>query len=170
MGMELDVTAGYKTQVNKLKENKFGYVNPIVSFNYPLHSSGLASVATKIGGSAILGENYEFYHGATLGGGDRNSLRSYRNERFNGKYAFFQNIDVRSAIARFKTDFVPTAFGLSAGFDYGRVWVEDDNSSDWHTSVGGSFFINAFRAFTGNLGYYVGDEGGRFNFTFNFEF
>ena len=170
MGMELDLTAGYKSQVNKLKENKFGYVNPIVSFNYPLHPSGLASIATKIGGTAILGENYEFYHGATLGGGDRNSLRSYRNERFNGKYAFFQNIDVRSAIARFKTDFVPTAFGLSAGFDYGRVWTENDNSSDWHTSVGGSFFINAFRAFTGNLGYYVGDEGGRFNFTFNFEF
>ena len=147
-------------------------VYPLKLFVVLLHeiSHGLAAIATKIGGTAILGDNYEFYHGATLGGGDQNSLRGYRNERFNGKYAFFQNIDIRSAIARFRTDFIPMAIGASAGFDYGRVWVEDDNSSQWHTDVGGSIFINAFRAFTGNLGYYVGDEGGRFNFSFNFEF
>ncbi|MUP44942.1 metallophosphatase [Gramella sp. BOM4] len=169
MGMEFDLTTGYKTNIDD-GDNEFVYINPIASFNYPLHSSGLAMIATKIGGTAILGDNYEFYHAATLGGGDQNSLRAYRNERFNGKYAFFQNIDVRSAAARFKTNFIPLAVGFSAGFDYGRVWTEDDNSSQWHSNYGGSVFLNLFRAFTGNLGYYVGDEGGRLNFSFNFEF
>ncbi|MCP9199059.1 metallophosphatase [Gramella sp. GC03-9] len=169
MGMEFDLTTGYKTNIDG-GDNEFVYVNPILSVNYPLHSSGLAAIATKIGGTAILGDNYEFYHAATLGGGDQNSLRAYRNERFNGKYAFFQNIDVRTAAARFKTNFIPLAIGFSAGFDYGRVWTENDNSSQWHTNYGGSFFVNMFRAFTGNLGYYVGDEGGRLNFSFNFEF
>lgn len=168
-GMELDLTAGYKTNIDD-HDNKFAYVRPMLAIDYPLHESGFAAIATKIGGEAILGDNYEFYHAAKLGGGNRNSLRGYRNERFNGKYAFYQNIDIRSGITQFRTDFIPIRMGASLGFDYGRVWVDDDNSNDWHTNYGGSIFINAFKAFTGNIGYYVGDEGGRLNFTFNFDF
>ncbi|MCB7482043.1 metallophosphatase [Christiangramia sediminis] len=168
-GIELDLTAGYKTNIDE-NDNKFGYIRPMLSLNYPLHESGFAALATKIGGEAILGDNYEFYHGAMLGGGNMNSLRGYRNERFNGKYAFYQNIDLRSGITQFRTDFIPIRLGASLGFDYGRVWVDDDESNDWHTNYGGSIFINMFKAFTGNIGYYVGDEGGRLNFTFNFDF
>ena len=168
-GMELDLTAGYKTNIDE-NENKFAYVRPMLSLNYPLHESGFAALATKIGGEAILGDDFEFYHAAKLGGGNMNSLRGYRNERFNGKYAFYQNIDIRSGVTQFRTDFIPIRLGASLGFDYGRVWVENDNSNEWHTDYGGSIFINAFKAFTGNIGYYVGDEGGRLNFTFNFDF
>ncbi len=168
-GVEFDLIAGYKKNIDEF-DNEFGYVSPMLSLNYPLHESGFAAIATKIGGEAIIGDNYEFYHGATLGGGNRNSLRGYRNERFNGKYAFYQNIDIRSGITQFKTDFVPFRLGASLGFDYGRIWLDEDESNEWHSNVGGSIFINAFRAFTGNIGYYVGDEGGRINFTFNFDF
>lgn len=168
-GMELDLTAGYKRNIDE-HNNEFGYVRPMLSIDYPLHPSGFAVIATKVGGEAILGENYEFYHGAVLGGGNVNSLRGYRNERFNGKYAFYQNIDLRSGITKFRTNFIPIRLGFSLGFDYGRVWLDDDNTNDWHTDYGGSLFINGFSAFTGNLGYYVGDDGGRFNFTFNFKF
>ncbi len=168
-GMELDLTAGYKRNIDA-HNNEFGYIKPMLSIDYPLHESGIATLATKIGGEAILGENYEFYHGAVLGGGNMNSLRGYRNDRFNGKYAFYQNIDLRSGITKFRTNFIPIRLGVSLGFDYGRVWLDDDNSNDWHTDYGGSFFVNAFSAFTGNLGYYVGEDGGRFNFTVNFKF
>lgn len=168
-GMELDVTAGYKRNIDE-HINEFGYIKPMLSIDYPLHESGIATLATKIGGEAILGDNYEFYHGAMLGGGNMNSLRGYRKDRFNGKYAFYQNIDLRSGIAKLRTNFIPLRLGVSLGFDYGRVWLDDDNSNDWHTDYGGSFFINAFSAFTGNLGYYVGEDGGRFNFTINFKF
>lgn len=168
-GIELDLTAGYKTNIDN-NDNRFAYVKPMLSLNYPLHESGFAALATKIGGEAILGDNYEFYHGAKLGGGNMNSLRGYRNERFNGKYSFYQNIDLRSGITQFRTNFIPIRLGASLGFDYGRVWVDEDDSNDWHTNYGGSVFINAFKAFTGNIGYYVGDEGGRVNFTINFDF
>ena len=168
-GVELDVTAGYKTNIDEYN-NEFAYVRPMLSMDYPLHESGFAVIATKIGGEAIIGDNYEFYHGATLGGGNQNSLRGYRNDRFNGKYAFYQNLDLRSGITQFRTNFVPLRIGASLGFDYGRVWVDNDNSNQWHTNYGGSIFINGFKAFTGNIGYYVGDEGGRLNFTFNFDF
>lgn len=168
-GTEFDLTAGYKRNIDG-NNNEFGYIRPMLAVNYPLHESGFAAIATKIGGEAIIGDNYEFYHAATLGGGNMNSLRGYRNERFNGKYAFYQNIDIRSGITQFKTNFVPIRMGASLGFDYGRVWVNEDNSNQWHSNFGGSIFINAFKAFTGNIGYYVGDEGGRINFTFNFDF
>lgn len=168
-GVELDLLAGYKTNIDD-NENSFGYIRPMLAMDYPLHESGFAVIATKIGGQAIIGDNYEFYHAATLGGGNVNSLRGYRNERFNGKYAFYQNLDLRSGITQFRTNFVPIRIGASLGFDYGRVWVDNDDSNEWHTDYGGSIFINAFKAFTGNIGYYVGDEGGRLNFTFNFDF
>jgi len=168
-GIEVDLTAGYKSNIDEF-DNKFAYVRPMLSLNYPLHESGFAAIATKIGGEAILGDEYEFYHAATLGGGNRNTLRGYRNERFNGKYAFYQNIDIRSGIAQFRTNFIPIRMGASIGYDYGRVWVDDDDSNEWHSNVGGSIFINAFKAFTGNIGYYIGDEGGRLNFTVNFDF
>jgi len=168
-GIEVDLTAGYKSNIDEF-DNKFAYVRPMLSLNYPLHESGFAAIATKIGGEAILGDEYEFYHAATLGGGNRNTLRGYRNERFNGKYAFYQNIDIRSGIAQFRTNFIPIRMGASIGYDYGRVWVDEDDSNEWHSNVGGSIFINAFKAFTGNIGYYVGDEGGRLNFTVNFDF
>ena len=168
-GVELDLTAGYRKSIDEY-DNEVGYIRPMLALDYPLHESGFAVIATKIGGQANIGDNYEFYHGALLGGGNMNSLRGYRNERFNGKYAFYQNIDLRSGITKFRTNFVPIRIGASLGFDYGRVWVDNDNSNDWHNNYGGSIFINAFKAFTGNIGYYVGDEGGRVNFTFNFDF
>ncbi|AVR44634.1 metallophosphatase [Christiangramia fulva] len=168
-GMELDLTAGYKKNIDE-HSNEFGYISPMLSIDYPLHPSGVAVFATRIGGKAILGENYEFYHAAVLGGGSENTLRGYRNERFNGKYSFYQNIDLRTGFASFKTNFIPIRLGLSLGFDYGRVWLDDNNSNAWHNDYGGSFFVNAFSFFTGNIGYYTGEDGGRFNFTFNFKF
>ncbi|MFV8225476.1 metallophosphatase [Christiangramia aquimixticola] len=168
-GMELDLTAGFKSNIDG-SGNRFGYIRPMLAIDYPLHESGAAAIATKIGGEAIIGDNYEFYHGAVLGGATQNSLRGYRNERFNGKYAFYQNTDLRVGLTKLRTNFIPLRMGVSAGFDYGRVWLDEDNSADWHTNYGGSVFINAFYAFTGNLGYYIGDDGGRFSFSINFNF
>ena len=85
-GMQFDLTAGYKTNIDD-NNNKFGYVQPSVSFDYPLHESGIAVLATKLSGRALIGNTYEFYHGSTVGG--NTSLRGFRNERFNGKYSFY---------------------------------------------------------------------------------
>lgn len=166
-GFEAKITAGYKTNIDEY-DNEFAYVNPSLAINYPLHPSGIAVLATKVGGKAILGDNYEYYDGAILGGTD--NLRAYRNERFNGKYSFYHTTDLRVGISRFRTNFVPIQVGVSAGFDYGRVWTENTNAKRWRNDYGGSLWINAFRAITGNLGYYRGDDGGRLTFTFGFKF
>jgi len=166
-GMQFDITTGYKANIDD-HNNQFGYVKPSISIDYPIHPSGVAVLATKIGSEFILGDNYEFYHAATLGG--NNSLRAYRNERFNGKTAFYQSTDLRVGFAKFKTNFIPIRLGATLGYDYGRVWDDTNDSSQWHNSYGGSLFVNGFSAFTGNVGYYTNKEGSRIIFTFGFKF
>lgn len=167
-GMELGVVAGYKRNVDSDFNNEFSYVKPTVSFIYPIHESGAATVATKAQANFIIGETYEFYHAATVGG--NNSLRGYRNDRFQGQTSFFQSTDLRVGITKFRTSYVPIRIGVSAGFDYGRVWDDADTSEKWKNSYGGSVFINGFKAITANVGYYVSDEDSRILFTAGFRF
>lgn len=166
-GLDFSLTTGYKANIDD-HNNKFGYLKPSLGINYPLHSSGIATLATKVAGEMIFGDNYEFYHGATLGG--NHSLRAYRNERFNGKTAFFHSTDIRVGLSKLRTNFVPLRFGVTAGYDYGRVWSDEPESDDWHDNYGGSFFINGFNALTANFGYYLGDDGNRFMFSLGFNF
>ncbi|WP_157893274.1 metallophosphoesterase family protein [Salegentibacter sediminis] len=166
-GLDFSLTTGYKANIDE-HNNKFGYLKPSLGINYPLHSSGIATLATKVGGEMIFGDNYEFYHGATLGG--NHSLRAYRNERFNGKTAFFHSTDIRVGLSKVRTDFIPLRFGITAGYDYGRVWSDEAESNDWHDNYGGSIFINGFNALTANFGYYLGDDGNRFMFSLGFNF
>ncbi|WP_373519294.1 BamA/TamA family outer membrane protein [Pricia sp.] len=100
--------------------------------HYPLHPSGIAVLATKMAGHTILGDDFEFYHAALLGGDQ--SLRGYRNERFNGKTAFYHSTELRVGITRFRTNFVPLQIGVSAGFDYGRVSSDGGQSRSGTTT------------------------------------
>ncbi|MFD1094678.1 metallophosphatase [Salegentibacter chungangensis] len=166
-GLDFNLTTGYKTNIDD-HENQFAYLKPSLAIDYPLHPSGLVVLATKIGSEFIFGDDYEFYHAATLGG--NHSLRGYRDQRFNGKTSFFQSTDLRFGITKFRTNFIPIRMGGSLGFDYGRVWTDNDDSNDWHTDYGGSVFINGFNALTANFGYYVGEDDNRFMFSLGFNF
>ncbi len=169
LGLDAGITAGYKANVGGEDiDNKFGYVRPHIAIDHRLNKSASLVLATKIGGEAILGDNFEFYHGASLGG--NHSLRGFRKERFIGKYSVYQNTDLRLLLGKFKTSFIPLKYGVTGGFDYGRVWVENDNSDKWHNSVGGSFWVSGLETFTTNLGYYSSTDGGRIVFSLGFVF
>ncbi|SIR42471.1 BamA/TamA family outer membrane protein [Maribacter ulvicola] len=165
--MAANIATGYTSNINGF-DNSFAFVKPSLSLTYPLHPSGIAVIATKLAGETIIGDNYEFYHGAVLGG--NTSLRAYRNERFNGKSAFYQSTDLRVGVTRFRTNFIPIQLGVSAGFDYGRIWSDNDDSTQWHNDYGGSVWISGFSALTGNLGFYHGRDGNRFIFSLGFNF
>jgi len=167
LGIQLDLTAGYKTNIDE-HDNELGYIRPSISVDYPLHSSGILVLATKIGGEVIVSDKYEFYHGAMLGGNE--SLRAFRNQRFNGKSSFYQSTDLRMGLGKVQTSFMPLRFGITGGFDYGRIWLQNEDSNKWHTNYGGSIFINGFSAFTANVGYYTSEEDNRVVFTFGFKF
>ncbi|MDO1500394.1 metallophosphatase [Winogradskyella maritima] len=167
-GIELGVVAGYKQNTDSDFGNKFGYVTPTASFIYPIHDSGLATIATKVQADFRFGDDYEFYHAVTVGG--NNSLRGFRNDRFLGKSSFFQTTDLRLCLAEVRTGFVPLRLGVTGGYDLGRVWTDNDNSDQWHSSYGGSFYVNGFQALTLNIGYYTSSEDDRIIFTAGFRF
>ena len=169
LALDLGITTGYKAGVSEFSdENSFAYLETYFGFIYNLIPSNKLALATRIGGEAILGDHFEFYHGATLGG--NHELRGYRNERFNGNYSFYQNIELRYRLGKSRESFLPIKYGLTTGFDYGRVWVENHDSNKWHNNYGGSFWISGFEYFTTNIGYYYGAEKGRITFSLGFEF
>jgi hypothetical protein len=168
MGLDVGITAGYKANIDGGDtDNKFGYVKPHLAINHRLNKSASLILATKLGGEAILGDDFELYHAAQLGG---ESLRGFRKERFTGKYAVYQNTDLRLLLGKFKTSVIPLKYGITGGFDYGRVWVENDTSDKWHNNVGGSFWVSGLETFTANLGYYGSSDGGRIAFVLGFAF
>lgn len=169
MGLDAGLTAGYKANVDGgATENKFGYLKPHLAINHRLNKSASLVLATKLGGEAIFADDFELYHAAQLGGGD--NLRGFRKERFSGQYSAYHTTDLRLLLGKLKTSFIPLKYGITGGFDYGRVWIEDDASDKWHNSVGGSFWVSGLESFTANVGYYGSSDGGRIAFVLGFAF
>ncbi|WP_055444868.1 hypothetical protein [Lacinutrix himadriensis] len=169
LGLNVGITAGYKAAIDEAnKKNAFGYIKPFLAINHKLNKSASLVLATKIGGEAILGDDFELYHAAQLGGGE--NLRGYRKERFIGKYSTFHSTDLRLKIGDLNTSIIPAKYGITGGYDYGRVWLEEDTSNKWHNSVGGSVWISGLETFTLNAGYYSSTEGGIVSFVLGFAF
>ncbi|GHC50708.1 hypothetical protein [Ulvibacter litoralis] len=169
MGLDAGITLGYKAVIDGGNEDaSFGYIKPHIAINHKLNKSGSLVFATKLGGEAILGDDFELYHAAQLGGGE--NLRGYRKERFIGNYSMFQSTDLRLQIGDFNSGIIPTKYGVTAGFDYGRVWLENDTSNKWHNSLGGSFWISGLETFTLNAGYYSSADGGIISFVLGFSY
>lgn len=167
LGSDIRFTTGYKKSIDGAG-NEFAYLEPSISINYPLIPSGYAVFATKVGGEVIFGDDYEIYHAAAIGG--NRSLRGYRNHRFNGKQTFYHSTDLRTALGLWKNRFLPFVYGVTAGFDYGRVWTPGEDSARWHSNYGGSLWISAGLAVTGNIGLYHGGDGNRISVMLNFKY
>lgn len=169
LGLDVRLAAGYKTNIdNTSAENSFGYLQPEIGIDHKLTKSGSLVLATKLRAELILGDDFEFYHAAQIGG--VNGLRGFRNERFTGKQAFYQNIDLRMPLGGLRTSIIPIRFGLTGSFDYGRVWVSNDMSKQWHNSYGGSLWVSGVEAITANIGYFNSTDGGRIVFALGFSF
>jgi hypothetical protein len=166
LGFQTSLEAGYKNNVST--EKGFAYVVPELGFDYKLIPSGQLVLATNIRGHINLGDDFEFYQGATLGG--KTGLRGYRFQRFTGKSAFSQSTDVRWAFGSLKTGLIPIHLGIYGGVDYGRVWIDNDDSEKWNNSFGGGLFVNMAQMMTANISAFNSDDGLRLAFKLGFGF
>ena len=175
MGMQTSLQVGYKTNVDESKG--FGYLIPELGFDYKLIHSGQLVLATNAKAHITFGDDFEFYQAANIGA--NNGLRGYRNERFSGKNAFYQSTDLRLNLHKVSTGLLPLEIGVYGGFDYGRVWIDNDllltndlslNSSKWNTSLGGGIYANAADVATLNLSAFNSDDGLRIAFKIGFGF
>ena len=84
--------------------------------------------------------------------------------------AFVQSTDLRLNLRKVKTGLLPLNIGLYGGADYGRVWVEAEDSDRWNTSIGGGVFVNAANMITGNFSAFHSDDGLLLAFQLGFGF
>lgn len=166
LGMATSLHMGFKTETTG--EGSFGYIIPSLSFDYKLVPSGKLVLATKWKAHFNIGDGFDFYQAASIGGVD--GLRGFRNERFTGKKSFYQNTDLRLRFGKIKTGILPTAFGMYGGFDYGRVWNPNADSNVWHTSYGGGLFLDAAGLASIRAAVFYSDDGIRISFGLGFGF
>lgn len=148
LGMGFSISGAWKTNLVDEKRN-FPELESKINFNHKIDPKGRFVLATLLKGKMLLNNNFEFYQGATLGGDY--DLRGFRNERFLGKSSFFQSSDLRINLGTIRGSLVPMTYGILGGFDYGRVWLDNENSNQWHRSYGGGLWLNGLNVVTARL-------------------
>lgn len=168
LGMAVEFNAGWRTNINTDTSENNAYFTPAIGFNYNITSNGKLMLATKFKGNIIIGGNFKFYNGASIGGDD--GLRGYNNNRFTGNTSYYNNTDIRYNFTKIQTKLVPFQVGVFGGFDYGRVWYKDEESNNWKTSYGGGIWADAAELINFNLSVFGSKEGARIRFGLGFEF
>jgi hypothetical protein len=163
----MGLTGGYKTNLN-LEDNSFAYAGIKFGFSQKVIPSGNLVLGTMAEYKTNFGEDFFFYHAPSIGG--NNGLRGFRNERFTGNSYFYQSSDLRLRLKRIVTAVAPITIGMYGGFDYGRVWMDNDASNQWHTSQGGGLWISGYRFLAFNLGFFNSVEGNMVQVGFGFGF
>lgn len=159
LGIVFMISGAWMANLDNTKQN-FPTLESLLGFTHKIDSNGKLVLATLLKGKAILNNNYEFYQGAALGGDT--DLRGYRNERFLGSSYFSQSTDLRLSIGKIQKTIAPLTYGILAGFDYGRIWLDGENSRKWHQDYGGGFWLNAINVLTARVTYFKSpDETGR---------
>jgi calcineurin-like phosphoesterase family protein len=123
--------------------------------------------ATRVG-AEWAGGDYQFYQGARLGANE--NFRGMFRQRFVGDKTFYLNTDLRINLANWRSYYLPAKMGISLGFDYGRVWLNEEDSNTWHYAYGGGVWISPFQTLLLSLGYYVSDVDKRFELGTSFFF
>jgi len=125
------------------------------------------NVATRVSVEHNNGDP-EYYQLASLGG--RTTYRAARSERYRGNTMFVQNIDLRMMGFSFGGKEAPTVGGFILGLDYGRVWLDGEDSDVWHVGYGGGVWFAPLGASIFSLTYFRDTEDARIAFAAGWPF
>lgn len=96
-----------------------------------------AMVAARVGGRHVWGD-VPWFEAAFVGGGRTN--RGFRKNRFAGDASLYGSVEARLWLFRGRL-VAPGRWGVFGLVDTGRVFVDGESSSTWHTSWGGGVFF-----------------------------
>jgi hypothetical protein len=108
-------------------------------FNFPR-----LVLATRVGWGKNYGK-FDFPQAYYLGGTE--NLRGYRRDRFAGRSMLFNNTEIRIRVVNFNTYLFPGSLGLLVFNDVGRVWMDHENSKDWHVGNGVGLWVAPIQRF-----------------------
>src|SRR5690606_8680124 len=94
-------------------DNLFGFDKSRVGFYNSLTKNRKFVLKTQVRYEVNIGERYEFFQAATLGG--NNGLRGYREERFTGKSFLVGGADLRYSLPTVKIGLYPLDIGIYGG-------------------------------------------------------
>jgi len=125
------------------------------------------TLASKLGVEKVS-KDAPFYFYPTLG--QVKGLRGFYPFRFRGTSSFYQMTDLRWELLSARNITMPFSAGIFGGFDYGRVWMEEENSNQWHYSYGGGFWIAPMDFVVLSFGIHHSDENNLFQFKVGHDF
>ncbi|WP_177765745.1 metallophosphoesterase [Flavobacterium sp. I3-2] len=129
---------------------------------FPLTYSNIVTLETSFYGKTMIGDHYHFYQAADLG--SNTFLRGYRQNRFVGRTAFAQSTNINFKISDWNDGIIPLSYGGFIGYDYGRVWQDNEKSDKWHSSYGGGLWMNVIETITLKVNVFKSSEDVMFTF------
>lgn len=132
----------------------FGKVRGTVAALYGTHVLTNVQLSGRLSGERNWG-TYPFFESAFLGGTQARSaldvtgatsgnlLRGYDLNRFAGDAAVAANTELNVELGRWSA-FLPFRYGVFGLFDVGRVFLDGESSSKWHTAAGGGVWLGLF--------------------------
>lgn len=159
---------GYEFLANPFDERQTQLATASLALYFPFDVQKRVVFATNIGSDIALGEP-EFWQLPTIGG-ETNHLRGFRIDRFRGDATFYHSSDLRIQIANSENQTLPFSFGIFGGFDYGRVWLDGEDSNKWHTGYGGGIWMAPVDFVVIAAGLFHSNEMDRISFQFGFPF
>jgi outer membrane protein assembly factor BamA len=164
-GLEFKVSTGFESDLNNGDTHR--WLRSELAVHYQFKYLGKPILAMRLG-AETHGGSYDFFQAAHLG--SKANFRGVSQERFTGDNMFYHNTDLRFVLFKWKSYYLPAMFGILGSFDHGRVWLEGEDSSDWHYAYGGGIWISPFQTMIMSLNYHVSDVDERFSFGMGFFF
>lgn len=160
-GLKLNLGATYYRNLS----GNSGYMQLEGSFTtyISVGSPATLTIASRIGGARLSNDDFLFYHSNNLGG--NSYLRGFRNNRFAGRAMFYHNTDLRWKLFYLPNKVMPFDFGVTAGFDYGRVWAEGKDSKKMHTGFSPGIWFTPYKLALVTAFYTLTEAGERDSYT-----
>ncbi len=118
-------------------ERVFGEANLVASTYLSAKTSLAPTLALRAGGQHVWGR-FPFHEAAFLGG--TGTLRGWHEQRFAGRSSLYGNSELRFRLGKVFL-IVPADVGVFGLADAGRVYADNENSSEWHTAFGGGIWL-----------------------------
>lgn len=137
-------------------ERSFTRLNGGVQLYIPLFwnlSFAIVAAATDVEGEP------EFYQLPTVGGS--RTIRGFRRDRFRGNVAFYNDNELQW-IKDVRWKIMNGKVGVLALMDNGRVWLDGEDSDEWHFAYGGGIIVAPFNLVKATATYAFSEDGGRF--------
>jgi hypothetical protein len=99
-------------------------------------------LAARVGGRKVWGDA-PWFEAAAIGGFNN---RGFRSRRFIGNSSLFGSLSLRGWLGHLPLPLIPVRIGLVAFADAGRVWLVNEESDTWHTSLGGGILVQPLSA------------------------